>query len=447
MSAEFTLDPNDPTGNRIYMFTNDEGTSRATNEWVINNVKSIQETSVDLGTLTPPSGILDFAITQQPADQLVLPGATALFTVGVTPAAGISYQWLRNGSPIPGATQTTYTTPVAALSDIGTEYSCMVWDASGSSTTVAATLGLWNIPPVEFTTVDYTANVGDSSVTLTVEQFASDGSARDPVGPLTVDYYTIDGSAIAGRDYQAASGTIQLPNNNADSISTFTIHLMSKPTGGTFTVQLRNPVNLWLTTYITASITIPPDPSHPQLQITQNPQDQLVNVGQTATFAIQTTPGIPITNYQWFKNGVPVLNNNHPSYITPSVTAGDNNSVVACVVNNGQLLLESAPATLTITGGTSSTNAITPAMRVFPNPWRADQHTGLSMTFDQMPPNSTVKIFTVSGHWVKTLEAPSGAVAWDLKTDNGDKAASGLYLYLVTDSSGNTFKGKFAIIR
>ncbi len=84
--------------------------------------------------------------------------------------------------------------------------------------------------------------------------------------------------------------------------------------------------------------------------------------------------------------------------------------------------------------------------RIYPNPWRQDKHQGDPMIFDQMNLNSTVKIFTVSGHLVRTLNAPAGGVVWDLTNDSGDRVASGLYIYLIT-SDGSTTRGKLAIIR
>lgn len=84
--------------------------------------------------------------------------------------------------------------------------------------------------------------------------------------------------------------------------------------------------------------------------------------------------------------------------------------------------------------------------RVHPNPFRAARGDTI-VTFDQLTADSAVKIYTVSGRWVKTLQAPGGSAVWDLTTDAGDKAASGLYLYLITDGQGNKTRGKFALIR
>jgi hypothetical protein len=87
------------------------------------------------------------------------------------------------------------------------------------------------------------------------------------------------------------------------------------------------------------------------------------------------------------------------------------------------------------------------ALRVYPSPWRSDLHTGHPITFDGLTVDATVKIFTVSGHWVRTLGPGNGAVTWDLKNDSGDLVASGLYFYLITNDQGQKTRGKLAIIR
>jgi hypothetical protein len=86
------------------------------------------------------------------------------------------------------------------------------------------------------------------------------------------------------------------------------------------------------------------------------------------------------------------------------------------------------------------------ASRVYPNPWRSDRHTG-PVTFDQMTLNSTVKLFTISGHLIRELLAPSGQVTWDLRNSAGDRVASGLYLFLITNDQNQKIRGKFAILR
>jgi hypothetical protein len=86
--------------------------------------------------------------------------------------------------------------------------------------------------------------------------------------------------------------------------------------------------------------------------------------------------------------------------------------------------------------------------RVFPNPWRADLHSVVEITFDRLTPDSTIKIFTIAGHWVRTLSSALGdPVRWDLKNNSGDHVASGLYLYLITNPRNERIRGTVAVIK
>jgi len=87
------------------------------------------------------------------------------------------------------------------------------------------------------------------------------------------------------------------------------------------------------------------------------------------------------------------------------------------------------------------------ALRVYPSPWRSNLHQGRDITFDGLTDNATVKIFTLSGHWVQTLGPAGERVTWNLKNSAGDLVASGLYFYLITNNQGQRTRGKFAIIR
>ena len=88
------------------------------------------------------------------------------------------------------------------------------------------------------------------------------------------------------------------------------------------------------------------------------------------------------------------------------------------------------------------------SVRVYPNPWRSDRAYAPYMYFDQIPAGSTVKIFTIAAQHVATVTADSnGKATWDLQNMSGDKVASGIYFFLVTDPEGNQTRGKLAIIR
>ena len=71
--------------------------------------------------------------------------------------------------------------------------------------------------------------------------------------------------------------------------------------------------------------------------------------------------------------------------------------------------------------------------------------------FRNIPINSIIRIFTLSGELVNTLNQNGnievGAVAWDLRNRDRLEVAPGLYIYHVDGHQAGTFVGKFAIIK
>ncbi|MEI6786523.1 MAG: immunoglobulin domain-containing protein, partial [Verrucomicrobiota bacterium] len=84
------------------------------------------------------------AITAQPQDVNVNPGQTATFTVGVS-GAPLAYQWLKNGTNLPGATANPLVLTNIVISDNGV-YALRVTNYLGSVTSSNATLLAGNPP-------------------------------------------------------------------------------------------------------------------------------------------------------------------------------------------------------------------------------------------------------------------------------------------------------------
>ncbi len=73
-------------------------------------------------------------ITTQPQGRTVSVGSKATFTVVATGSGTLSYQWLKNGSPLSGATAASYTTPATVLGDNGAKFSVNVAQTVGTTT-------------------------------------------------------------------------------------------------------------------------------------------------------------------------------------------------------------------------------------------------------------------------------------------------------------------------
>ena len=111
---------------------------------VVSNVCGSVASS--LATLTVESAP---SIATQPIGAGACLGQPASFTVVATGAAPLLYQWRRNGSPIAGATDATFTVASVTQAD-GASYDCIVSNRCGSVTSVAAVLTVY--PGVEITT-------------------------------------------------------------------------------------------------------------------------------------------------------------------------------------------------------------------------------------------------------------------------------------------------------
>ena len=98
-----------------------------------NWVMSVAQAWSAVGVSTRP------AITQQPTNVTVLAGTTVSFSVGLSGGEPFSYQWLKDGTPIVGATTNPLTLFSVQTNDAGT-YWIVVTNVAGSATSSKATL-------------------------------------------------------------------------------------------------------------------------------------------------------------------------------------------------------------------------------------------------------------------------------------------------------------------
>ncbi len=98
-------------------------------------------------TYAPGSGKPLPVVTAAPDDQLVAAGRPVTFRVAARGEGPLTYQWQRNGKPIPGATAAAYTLARAAASDHGARYRCVVSNRLGSTRSRPAALWVAELRP------------------------------------------------------------------------------------------------------------------------------------------------------------------------------------------------------------------------------------------------------------------------------------------------------------
>jgi hypothetical protein len=285
-------------------------------------------------TLTVNAASVAPTITKQPVSQTVAAGQTATFSVVATGTTPLSYQWLKNGANIAGATLSSYATPVTTAADGGSTFNVVVSNTAGTTTSNTATLTV-NAAPVAPTITTQPANQ-----TVTAGQTATFSVVATGTAPLSYQWQK-NGANIAG----ATSSSYTTPTTT------------SFDNGARFTVMVSNTVGS--ATSNAATLTVNAASVAPS--ITTQPINQSVTAGQTATFNVVAIGTAPL-GYQWQKNGTSISGATSASYTTPATTTADSGSQFAVVVSNSAGSVTSSTASLTVNG------AIPPAFSVWVMP-------------------------------------------------------------------------------
>ncbi|WLT32486.1 kelch repeat-containing protein [Geothrix sp. PMB-07] len=103
----------------------------------------------------------------QPAAQTVTLGQTATFSVTATGFAPFTYQWMKDGTPIPAATGASYTTPATGMADDGAQFSVRITNRLGSADSSSASLWVQWAPAISSQPLDKSV-VGGQSATFSV---------------------------------------------------------------------------------------------------------------------------------------------------------------------------------------------------------------------------------------------------------------------------------------
>ncbi len=184
---------------------------------------------------------------------------------------------------------------------------------------------------------------------------------------------------------------------------------------------------------ITRTSTISPTPSHsPVCSPTNTPTITMtctisatytVSPTGTPTSTMTTTPTITVTStFSPTPTRTPLFTHTPTITLTPTLTMTMTNTPTCTPVYSGEIL-------------------------VFPNPFNPAQAQGGVLKFDNLLPESEIKIFTVSGELIRRFENVCGRQTWDGKNASGEDAVSGIYLYLISPGNGDKKSGKIFLAR
>ncbi len=313
------------------------------------------------------------SITAHPVSTSLCDGQSTQLCISATSTTQATYQWQRNGANIVGANSSCYT------ASLGGNYSCIVTNDCGSTTSSSATLTIVN--PVSIsshptaatvcagqsnqfcitangTTISYQwqrngTNIANAtSACYTATQAGayrcvvsnSCGSLTSNAATLTVNTsptvttHPVAGTVCSGDTYSlcvSATGTGPLNyqwQRNSVNIANANAACYAATTTGTYRCIITNACG-----QATSNSAVVSDGSAPM--IISQPASAIVCSGQSQQFCITATGSTPLTS-QWQRNGV-----NIPGATSACYTASDAGTY-RCIVSNACGSTASSSATL-----------------------------------------------------------------------------------------------------
>ena len=159
---------------------------------------------------TIPNTAVAPVITTQPASQTVSVGQSATFSVAETGSAPLSYQWMKNGAAISGATSSSYKTSATAAADSGSQFSVVLANSAGSATSSAALLTVKG-----GTLILNTSSTSLSFGSVNISSSSTRTATLRNAGTASV---TVSNVAVSGAGFNASGipvGTILAPGQSA----------------------------------------------------------------------------------------------------------------------------------------------------------------------------------------------------------------------------------------
>jgi len=196
------------------------------------------------------------SITNPPTNQTVNWNQPATFSVTANGDAPLSYQWSKNGTPISGAINASYSTPPTGSSDNGAQFSVVVSNAVSSvtSTNVNLTVILPSVPPIpgglaaapgsQIGSIDLSWLPSAGATSYQLERTLTSGSGYVYLAPISSTTSYTDTNLTAGLTYYYRVSAINGPSQSGYSTQGDGITLEASAVASIMT-----PRDLWRTTY------------------------------------------------------------------------------------------------------------------------------------------------------------------------------------------------------
>lgn len=219
------------------------------------------------------------------------------------------------------------------------------------------------VKPIEFQFASGSGSGGGSTTATTNASFTVTLSAASSQ-TVSVQYATVNGTALAGSDYQTATGTLTFaPGETQKTINIGILGDSLAETNEIFLVRLSNPTNATITASdgsgtIVDDDTVTPPPPPPSITVA----NQSVNEGNSGTTALTFTVSLSAASTQTVTVGYTTGDGSatagsdyQPASGTLTFAAGQTQRTLTILVNGDTAVEANETFTLTLSGATNAT--------------------------------------------------------------------------------------------